>query len=90
MTMLSSCHSKLLDWCLRLTVLLSCYAQLAIASTGNSSHSNNNNNTHNSHDDGSHSGGIHIFRAEFQHVAKPFAVCAWVLVASIAKIGESS
>lgn len=89
---LSPCHSKLLDWCLRFFVLLSFYAQLAIASGNNSSHNNHNNNTHNNHGNGNHGGhggGIHIFRAEFQHVAKPFAVCAWVLAASIAKIGES-
>jgi len=30
---------------------------------------------------------IVIFKAEFHHVATPYAVCAWVLAASLAKLG---
>ena len=80
---------------------LLCYAPLTYASSdGNNSttgsdnssttdnHSNNSNG-HNAAGD-HHGGGIHIFRAEFGHVAKPFVVCAWVLTASLAKIGELS
>jgi len=36
-------------------------------------------------------GGIHIFKFDFgKHVATPFVVCCWVLLASLAKIGEST
>ena len=32
--------------------------------------------------------GIHIFKFDFgRHIATPFVVCCWVLLASIAKIG---
>ena len=35
--------------------------------------------------------GIHIFKFDFgRHVATPFVVCCWVLLASIAKIGMYS
>lgn len=38
-----------------------------------------------------HGDGIHIFKFDFgRHVATPFVVCCWVLLASIAKIGMYS
>lgn len=35
-----------------------------------------------------HHGGIHVFVAEFSRVEMPFKIALWILLASLAKIGN--
>lgn len=73
-----------------LLLLVLCYAICCVVAAGGTtnSHNNNSGNKTGSNATTSHSSGIHIFKFDFKPVATPLVVCFWVLLASLAKIGE--